>query len=55
MKLTSKDIENNVILFLKNRLSYRELQLDLTSVAQQFMTLPKEMDSNAQATRVVDN
>nr|CCA22050.1 AlNc14C142G7277 [Albugo laibachii Nc14] len=25
MKLTSKDKENNVILFLKNRLSYREI------------------------------
>ena len=54
MKLTPKDKENNGLFFLKTDFHTVKLQLDLPSVAQQFMKLPKEMDSNAQATRVVE-
>ena len=54
MKLT-KDKENNVISFLKHRIWYREIATRLKIGRSAVDETAKEMDSNAKATRVVDN
>ena len=49
MKLTSEDKENNVILVLRDQLSYHDIATRLNIDLQQLMTLPKEMNANANA------